>query len=718
MLQYPSGPRPFTRETLQDQLAGLSDPKTVLTLHVSDGFSERIVYFVNGTVSIVSHGIRRGPDILDLLYQQGKLFEDDPPQIIEESRTTNLSIQDVLLRRQVVTQEECDEMSRKLIYREIFDLVFWDDSLFIGCSAPPAPEFFQSGRFLISARLDFNQLCDDTVDWTKKWLLYRNVLYGDSSQLTLKNYRGSKELEEDDSSKEILHACENGTTLQQLWRTMEMELPELCSRVIQLVEKGFILVTPDTRIGSSIEEMEKNLPNVINREMAWRRLVVLCRKAGMNDKACSYLQLIADETEARGDWRGAYEHLQQILSLRREDMKALRKFVNVSLNLGMKRKAIKLTLQAAESLFNKEKRKELQEAAEIMRSIPKTEFLTREIYADLSILKGNREKALGEYRSLAAQYEEMGEPERALKAASKAAACDPKNEGLKRRIANMKQRFSDLEGPAGKKPAEISKSSRALSAPNLLIYIAVTILSAIILLGMYTIFSFRKQPASAETPEAGNIPTEGVSDPDGQGGQPEEEKGDVKKGGAPENRLVLPPRNIGKREICALHGTHQLVTWKIGRWKSLRFGDSCDLTIVDCEKRGVVLKLEGKKGHRWAIGSGGDRFCSWKPGRKAIIYMDQTPVRKVETSWIIPFGTKALALGTDSIAIRQGKTTSIHRMDGALTGSRELPLWEEGVIARNFLIIACPMEKNVQWRNLWLVNASTLQMEGPLNGSP
>ncbi len=798
MATLPIGVRQFNAAVLREHLALLADPTSSFTIHVSTGESERILGFSPGGASVISTGERSGPGIPGLLHRRGKLDAAGLKAVLAESGSGKKALQEVLVERALVSAEEFKVLSRKLLRDEVLDLVFWEDALFRTSPTPPPSDPLPPDARILSAQLDTARFGEEVKTWSEKWGKLKATLHGDLSRISLTD-DGRKALEGNGPEKPVLEAVGGGTSLRALWRGLELELQDLSGRLAGFVEKGWITVAPDPAAGEgksaprAIEALEEALPRAIGRDLACMRLANLCRKAKLGDKACVYLQVLADESAARGDWESACEGLRSLLSIRPQDGPALRQAVKIYLGQGRERQALALAFQVVQAHFREKRTADLESAAEVLAGLPRSEFLAREARADLCFLKDEKDRAGKEYQDLSLLYEERGEIERAKETIGKAMGCGAGNEDQKKRFLRLKRASADprrSRGTSGRRPGPLGGLLAALPLRQRLVLAAAAgVLVLAIPFGAWLVLG-KKGPAEAkpsrtapaaeeeqkgavhapaagtarkgaeERPapaEVGGDRAEGLRDstdptgafsisvsdpfgsaleelasaygdgsasspahgsvprPQGTAGSPGDGSQHALSSAGASAAAGEPPgeRGVAGGGLCPRHGTHLLETRRIGPKKRIRFAHSCDLLVEDSETGEVVLDIEGSEGSRWAIGSGGERVCSWRAGERAVIYRDQSPDPDLRTSWIIPPGTEALAVGRETLALRQGATTRLFTIDGIQVRAGKLPAWDEGMLTGSALVIAGSPEGEKAQRRLWLVDARTLKLVKP-----
>jgi hypothetical protein len=792
MSTLPIGVRQFSGGVLKEYLALFIDSKSPVTVHVSAGESERVIHFSERAVSVLSAGERSGPGIAGQLRKRGKLDDAGLKEVLAEAEAGKQGQKESLIRRQLLTEEEYQELSRKLVRDEVFDLVFWDEALSRASSTPPREEAPPPGACLLTATVETDRLATEVKSWIEKWGQLKPILHGDHARLSLKE-EGRKALAENLGSgpeRSILEAVGGGTRLRALWREVDLEPADTCERLARLSEKGWVAVEPDFSGGdakavlASIDQIEKSLPRSIAKDLSCMKLVNLCRKAKLAEKACRYLQVLADEAAGRGDWEAACEGLRSLLAIKPDDAGALRQAVKLFLDQSREKQAAAFAFQVCQGLLRDRKGAELKAAVETLSGIPRADLLAREARADLSCLNGEKDLAAGEYQEISRLQESRGDLERAKESVGKAIGLVTANDELKKRFLHLKRASADPRRGRAPAPARGGKLLEALPEGHWLRKRPALVLGAAAAVVILTIFGAwmalgkksmaettppRPVPAADRTPGAAKgpelpgtgrppadaapvadspgeeVPGDGppaqtgeapaalsisVSDPFGSAledlaskygdGAPSSADQEPSRTSSPSSAGASaaagePPGERGAPAggLCPRHGTHRLELRRLSPQRRIRFADSCDLTLENSETGEVLLDIEGSDGMRWSIGPHAGMVCAWKAGGRALIYRDLSQDSDSRTSWIIPPGTEALAVGRDMIALRQGPTTRLFTLDGIQIRAAKLPVWDEGLLTGSTLVISGLPQGAQAERRVWLVEVKTLRLMKP-----
>ena len=486
----PGGFSPFGIQALEELAPRLASRAGAFTLHVGDGYSERIIYACGSGLYVFSVGERSGTGITGALVKAGKLAEADLEEVQARCREAGTPLRDFLVARGSIRAEEYDEISRRVVLDEVLDLVFWEDALHSTYEAPPPTEFFASDAHVQFADLAPGAIEDGIASWTRKWLAWKPILRGDDTPFRVEPPGNLRAAGSADALAALLRACRKSGTIRSLRRDTDLRLIEICEHARSAIDAGFLSISaeapapPGAR--QSIEKLEKALPLVLGKDLIRLKLASLYRRAGEPDRACAHFQTVADQAASRGDRALAMDCLRSILAIRPESTAALRSLVEIQSSRGLAKEAVQAVLQVEAVLFREKKGEAMRAVAEILGELGDT-LAVREVNADLKVVGGRPEEALEEYRALADRYEAARDFERAVQALGKALRIDADDEELKTRLVRIKQRGrrpgEGTGAGAGRRATSPASARRLPLRSGALVILAGTAVLAVALLG-------------------------------------------------------------------------------------------------------------------------------------------------------------------------------------------------------------------------------------------
>ncbi len=100
------------------------------TLRVKDGRREKIVYFAQGTISLLTRGHQEVSRLGEILVDAGKVSEYDVERALEEQQGTGKRLGELLIERGLATEEDIQEAVEEKVRDELFDVFLWRNATF------------------------------------------------------------------------------------------------------------------------------------------------------------------------------------------------------------------------------------------------------------------------------------------------------------------------------------------------------------------------------------------------------------------------------------------------------------------------------------------------------------------------------------------------------------------------------------------------------------
>ncbi|TET34976.1 MAG: DUF4388 domain-containing protein [Planctomycetota bacterium] len=95
------------------------------TLRVTDGESEKLIYFSGGEINLLATGKNTTTKIGDFLIKTGKATPQQIRECLDEQDRTGKLLGELLVGRQVITENDVADAVRNKIEEEIYDLFLW-----------------------------------------------------------------------------------------------------------------------------------------------------------------------------------------------------------------------------------------------------------------------------------------------------------------------------------------------------------------------------------------------------------------------------------------------------------------------------------------------------------------------------------------------------------------------------------------------------------------
>lgn len=497
--------RAFNIAALGEFLNRLNDPRAVCTLQVSDGYSERVIYFAAGGVRLLSVGERGATDIASYLLETGQVDVEALHTVLERVRTSDLNLRQVLAEHKILPADDFKAISNRFIRDEIFDLVFWRDAYYKTYSSAPASSMFSKDRPALTGNFDYIELVEEAQKWIKFWERTRRIFESDLSRFHLTS-QGRRGIKEDVDGAWILLACREGPTLRELRRRSDLSLPDLCRRIHDFSREGCIKLVPAQRsrreenLDEAIAALEEALPRVIDKELVQEKLARLYERAKLGDKATEQLAELARDALGREDWTAARELWDKILSFRQVQHESFKDYVHAYLLREDVGEVVRLALSYTLSLTEGGVADAFDEVAKILRRMPRAKLANLEFEASWVSSQGRAADAAIAYERAGEAYLQAGDTERATFLFEKGLGCEPASFSLNRLLAQVRA--------GGKKAARAKKDKEHSGPSNLVALLLVVLVSAGVLSvvhfcgGFEALAKVARKPAEASAEDA------------------------------------------------------------------------------------------------------------------------------------------------------------------------------------------------------------------------
>ena len=436
---------PWNLDALIQVLKRLEGARTVAYFLVSDGMSEKCIFFPAGGLRVTSIGARRGRSLVDAIRAQ-PTYERKWERALKAARGESSgggsleSVSDGPLR------EAMKAASREVVRDELLDLLYWNGASFEFRLTNPPPAIFAPDLEATKLSLGVRPLLEEVREETKTWRRLATKL-GDPSRtmITLRGkppaptpgLRGAFHYLSRAEGKravldEVLTAGRRGGAPDGL---------QLAQELVDQSLKGAVLleITPKAlgqdyklkRARRRTNQLEDVLAKLIDKLAAHRRLAEEYGELGDQDKAVENWRVVGEELRAREDYEGAIEVYQNVLGVSpmaffaREELAALFK----RLQRGPEAVAQWLRLArdlAKFRLFNRAQAP-LREA---IQEEPEDPNLRRYLIDALEA-NGDQEAADQEWERLAQLYEGLGQLDEALACYQQVAERNPDHQGAR-----------------------------------------------------------------------------------------------------------------------------------------------------------------------------------------------------------------------------------------------------------------------------------------------
>lgn len=414
---------PWSVDALTQILKKLEGARTVAYFLVSDGLSEKCIFFPAGGLRVTSIGARRGRSLVDTIRAQPGFDPGWEKALQAAHGEGSLEALDGPLR------EAMKAASREVVRDELLDLLVWHGANFEFRLTNPPPAIFAPDLEAVKLSLGVRTLLEEVREAAKTWRRLAAKL-GDPTR-TLLTLRGKPPATS--PGLRGAFACLSRSpgkraTLDEVLvagrRAGARDPLEFSQELLDVTEKEALLieVTPrpldenyrKLRAQRRTDGLEASLKLLIDKLSAHRRLAEEYGELGNQDKAVENWRVVGDELREREDYEGAIEVYQNVLDVSpmaffaREELAALFK------RLKRGPEAVSQWLRLARDLAKFRLFNRAQDPLRLaIKEQPEDPNLRRYLIDSLEA-NGDQPEADEEWNKLAQLYEGMGRMDEAL----------------------------------------------------------------------------------------------------------------------------------------------------------------------------------------------------------------------------------------------------------------------------------------------------------------
>jgi outer membrane protein assembly factor BamB/tetratricopeptide (TPR) repeat protein len=438
---------PWNQRAFKDVLAKVAASRSVAYLLVSDGRSEKCVFFPTGGIRLTSVGRRKGISLRKAMTTHPHFTPEMAQELAKARVRTGKSLEDSLAGPLRKIAQQCSQI---IVFDELVDMALWDGAEFEYRDANPPPAIFDPRLEAVKMSLGVKKMLGEVQEKTKAWRQLqqkigtpaRSVVRSGGRALKVKGVPGA-------IIAKARKAGSDGVLLEEVilaGRLAGANAIDVCRHIEALSSQDALRIdaqppalTPQRkkkRAQGRIDELEKALQLMINRLVAHRKLAADCMEVGKQDEAIGHLQIVGEELERRHDAEGAVKLYREILGVAPQAFFAREQIARLFEGMKKGPEAVREWLALARGyagvrLFNRASER-LRRALKLE---PKNGNLRRFLIDSLLSL-GKKKEAVGEYERLAEDYEAEGRADEALACFQEIVELDPGHAEANRRLAN------------------------------------------------------------------------------------------------------------------------------------------------------------------------------------------------------------------------------------------------------------------------------------------
>lgn len=418
---------PWDLDALTQVLKKLDGARTVAYFLVSDGLSEKCIFFPAGGLRVTSIGARRGRSLVDAIRAQPTYERKWEPALKEARGESSGGSLETLSEGPL--REAMKAASREVVRDELLDLLCWNGAQFEFRLTNPPPAIFAPDLEAVKLSLGVRPLLDEVREEIKTWRRLGAKL-GDPSK-TMLTLRGKPPAQTPGlrGAYSYLSRSQGKRALldEVLVAGRRAGAPDplaLAQELLNEAEKGAVLLEVSPRPLSAeyrmerakrrTDDLEAALAKLIDKLAAHRRLAEEYGELGDQEKAVQNWRVVGEELREREDYEGAIEVYKNVLDVSPVSFFAREELAALFMKLKRGPEAVGQLLRLARDLasfklFNRAQ-DPLRQAVEAQPDDPNL----RRYLIDSLEANGDQGEADEEWNKLAQLYEGLGKMEEAL----------------------------------------------------------------------------------------------------------------------------------------------------------------------------------------------------------------------------------------------------------------------------------------------------------------
>jgi len=433
---------PWSLDALLQILKQLEGARTVAYFLVSDGLSEKCIFFPAGGLRVTSIGARRGRSLVDAIRAQ-PTYERKWEAALKAARGESSGSGTLESVSEGPLREAMKAASREVVRDELLDLLYWSGAQFEFRLTNPPPAIFAPDLEAVKLSLGVRTLLEEIREEAKTWRRLATKL-GDPSktQITLRGKPPATSPGLRGAFSYLSRAERKCAVLDEVLtagrRAGAPDGLQLAQELVDQSVKGAVLleVTPKAlgpdyklkRAKRRTDQIEDALAKLIDKLAAHRRLAQEYGELGDQDKAVENWRVVGEELREREDFEGAIEVYQNVLSVSPMAFFAREELAGLFKRLKRGPEAVGQWLRLARDLakfrlFNRAQAP-LREAIQEQPDDPNL----RRYLIDSLEANGDQEAADQEWDRLAQLYEGLGQLDEALACYQQVAERNPNHE--------------------------------------------------------------------------------------------------------------------------------------------------------------------------------------------------------------------------------------------------------------------------------------------------
>jgi outer membrane protein assembly factor BamB/predicted negative regulator of RcsB-dependent stress response len=333
------------------------------TLRVTDGESEKLIYFSGGEINLLATGKNTTTKIGDFLIKTGKATPQQIQECLTEQDRTGKLLGEVLVGRQVITEDDVADAVRNKIEEEIYDLFLWKAADFEFLPGYCPHEMVDPLQKTSKLRINANSLIMESLRRMDEWgRIYKvipdlNLVFAPANL----NPAVIKRIDAPESHIREIYLVDGKRSISELVDLSMLNKFEFCRLMYECFKNGIVTTArkedmvrlgEEATIKRDAEGVKKFFWNALyatpNDHLLRQRWAGHLRALKLDKEAFEQYRILGDMYLAEGNNSSAISYFQEALKHNPGDIETMRHLADALNREGRTNEAVDLWVQIAD----------------------------------------------------------------------------------------------------------------------------------------------------------------------------------------------------------------------------------------------------------------------------------------------------------------------------------------------------------------------------------
>ncbi|HEY3323484.1 MAG TPA: DUF4388 domain-containing protein [Planctomycetota bacterium] len=441
--------------SLGDVFQNLANNQQTGTLHVFiAGGPEKFVFFQNGQLRNLSHGLGKPLLSPDVFFARGFIDAAQLEQVRQRCQSTNEQPGAALLALNLIESKDFSAVLKLQIEEEVYDLFGWEKAAFEFNEGPAAETLFPPQPVEKPISMPISHLIMEAARRVDEWERLRKQIVSFKEIYCIEpavlKAMEKGEMEADAVEKRVSSLIDGSRDIEDVILDSSLFKFEVLNAIAGFLQSS--LIRPAT-----VHELVQAEQDCARKELPRRRIKVLERILALGgenaqvrrelanalardeqiDKACIHFTVLAEAELALKKEEAAMELYRRILVLAPKNVKAHEQLAIIYAKRALKREAFVHYRELYEIFRDQNHLPQARAAAAAAVECDPTHTDLRSSLIELLLADGQKDAAAQQLEAMGDQAVKMGNAKLAVDGYRRAMQYRPNNKGLKKKLADV-----------------------------------------------------------------------------------------------------------------------------------------------------------------------------------------------------------------------------------------------------------------------------------------